>query len=191
MDGPGQVEQGLVAWGMIHGRFQPFHNGHLAYMTGAAGCCERLLVGITNPDRLHMRPTPEDANRHLPAANPFTYTERLLMVRAAARAAGVASVEVIPFPVTEPELWPDYVPAGTVHFLRVFSPWGAAKLERLRGGGYRAVVLDADAAKEVSGEQVRAAIRSGGDWKTLVPPAVATIIDSLSSAHALAPRPAA
>ncbi len=180
----------MVAWGMIHGRFQPFHNGHLAYLTGAAARCDRLLVGITNPDRLHMRPTPEDANRHLPAANPYTYTERLLMVRAAAQAAGVGPVEVIPFPITEPELWPDYVPVGTVHFLRVFSPWGAAKLERLRGRGYRTVVLEAVAGKDVSGEQVRAAMNSGGDWKALVPPAVVAILDSLPSARALASHPA-
>ncbi len=180
----------MVAWGMIHGRFQPFHNGHLAYLTGAAARCDRLLVGITNPDRLHMRPTPEDANRHHPAANPNTYTERLLMVRAAAQAAGVGPVEVIPFPITEPELWPDYVPVGTVHFLRVFSPWGAAKLERLRGSGYRTVVLEAAAGKDVSGEQVRATMNSGGDWKALVPPAVVAILDSLPSARALASHPA-
>ena len=176
---------------MVHGRFQPFHNGHLAYLTGAAARCERLLVGITNPDRHHLRPTPEDANRHLPAANPFTYTERLLMVRAAAEAAGVTTMEVIPFPITEPELWPDYLPDGTVHFLRVFSPWGAAKLERLRARGYRTQVLDVAASKDVSGEQVRAAMRTGGDWKALVPPAVAAILDSLPSARALAPDPAA
>ena len=185
-----EVEEGVGAWGMIHGRFQPFHNGHLAYLTGAAGRCDRLLVGITNPDRLHMRPTPEDATRHLPAANPYTYTERLLMVRAAAQAAGVTPVEVIPFPVTEPELWPDYVPAGTVQFLRVFSPWGAAKLERLRDRGYPTVVLEAAAGKEVSGEQVRTAMRSGGDWKALVPPAVGAILESLPSTHALAPHSA-
>ncbi len=176
---------------MIHGRFQPFHNGHLAYLVGAAARCDRLLVGITNPDRLHLRPTLEDATRHLPEANPYTYTERLLMVRAAAQAAGVGTLEVIPFPITEPGMWPDYVPAGTVHFLRVFSPWGAAKLERLRQRGYHAVVLDDGAAKNVSGQQVRAAIRSGGNWRALVPPAVAAILDSLPPPHALTPRPAA
>ena len=35
---------------MIHGRFQPFHNGHLAYLCGAAARCDELFVGITNPD---------------------------------------------------------------------------------------------------------------------------------------------
>ena len=188
MSGPGRVGEQGVASGMIHGRFQPFHNGHLAYLLGAAARCERLLVGITNPDRRHMRATPEDANRHLPESNPYTYPERLMMIRAAAGAAGIQSVEMIPFPITEPDMWPDYVPAGTVHFIRVFSPWGAAKLELLRASGYRAEVLDADAAKDVSGEQVRAAMRLGGDWRSLVPPAVAGVLESLPARRSLKGR---
>lgn len=176
---------------MIHGRFQPFHNGHLAYMVGAAARCDRLLVGITNPDRRHMRPMPEDPDRHLPESNPYTYTERLMLVRAAADAAGITGVEMIPFPITEPDMWPDYVPAATVQFVRVFSPWGAVKLERLRERGYRTEVLDADSAKDVSGAQVRAALRGDGDWRSLVPPAVALVLESLPPHHALAPRPAA
>jgi cytidyltransferase-like protein len=176
-------------WGMIHGRFQPFHLGHLEYLRAAAARSERLLVGITNPDRLHTRAEAADGARHLPEANPFSYTERLLMVTAAAEDAGIP-VRVIPFPISEPAVWPDYVPAGTVQFLRVLSPWGAAKLERLRAGGYEVVVLEAAAGKEVSGEQVRAAMRAGGDWQALVPPAVAEVIRSLPPTGALAPRPA-
>ena len=188
MAGRGGVDEPTVAIGMIHGRFQPFHNGHLAYLLGAEARCGRLLVGITNPDRRHMRPTPEDPSRHLPQSNPYTYTERLMMIRAATDAAGIAAVEMIPFPITEPDLWPDYVPAGTVHFVRVFSPWGAAKLERLRAGGYRVEVLDADIAKDVSGRQVRAALRSGGGWRSLVPPAVAGVLASLPDDHPLPGR---
>lgn len=175
---------------MVHGRFQPFHRGHLAYLEAAAARSPRLLVGITNPDRRHMRPVPEDPVRHLPESNPWTYTERLLMVGAAAQAAGLP-VRIIPFPIDDPELWPDYVPAGTVHHLRVLSPWGAAKAERLRAAGHEVVVLPAERGKEVSGAQVRAAMRDGGDWEALVPPAVAAVVRSLPSRRAAAPRPAA
>jgi nicotinamide mononucleotide adenylyltransferase len=180
-----------VALGMIHGRFQPFHHGHLEYLVAAAGRSRRLAVGITNPEGFPIRPEPSDPARHLPESNPFTYAERRRMVEAAAAEAGVGLVEVLPFPVTEPGLWDGLVPAGAVQFVRVFSPWGASKLSRFEDRGLPVVVLDAPGGKRVSGEQVRAAMRSGGDWRALVPPAVAAVIDHLPPDRALHRRPAA
>ena len=59
--------------GMVHGRFQPFHNGHLEYLRGAAGRSDEVFVGITNPDPLRVRPEPSDPLRHLPESNPWSY----------------------------------------------------------------------------------------------------------------------
>src|SRR5919201_3775412 len=170
--------------GMIHGRFQPFHNGHLEYMSRAAERCDELFVGITNPDPARIKPEAADPLRHLPESNPFSYVERLLMVEAAALDAGLdlARVHVIPFPVNEPELWPAYVPDDVVQFIRLFSDWGGTKLDRLRGAGYEVVVLDEGAEKEISGIDVRAAMRSGADWESLVPPGVARVLRRLERA---------
>jgi cytidyltransferase-like protein len=166
---------------MIHGRFQPFHRGHLEYLAGAAERSEEVFVGITNPDPRRIRPEASDPLRHLPESNPYTYVERHLMVRAAVRDLDLdpERVHVIPFPVNEPELWPAYVPAGVTQYLRLFSEWGGTKLERFRAAGYEVVVLDAGVEKEVSGADVRAAIRTGGGWESLVPPGVAGVIRSL------------
>jgi hypothetical protein len=103
------------------------------------------------------------------------------MVKAAAGDAGIdlARLHVIPFPVNEPELWNAYVPEDVVQFIRLFSDWGGAKLERLRDAGYEVVVLDEGAAKGVSGADVRAALREGGDWERLVPPGVADVLKRL------------
>ena len=119
--------------------------------------------------------------RHLPESNPYSYAERLLMAKAAAADIGLdlAHVHVIPFPVNEPELWPAYVPAGVTQYLRLFSDWGGTKLERMRDAGYDVVVLDEGAEKEISGADVRAAMRAGEDWESLVPPGVARVIGSL------------
>ena len=163
---------------MIHGRFQPFHNGHLEYLLGAAERSDEVWVGITNPDPTRVKPEPADPLRHLPESNPYTYAERLLMVSAAGEDAGVA-VRVIPFPVNEPELWHAYVPDGVTQFIRQFSDWGSTKIERFRAAGYDVVILDEGAAKEVSGVDVRAAMRSLEDWRSLVPPGVARVIDGL------------
>ncbi|MHB8642761.1 MAG: adenylyltransferase/cytidyltransferase family protein [Gaiellaceae bacterium] len=164
--------------GMIHGRFQPFHLGHFEYLRGAAARCDELWVGIANPDPARIKPEPSDPLRHLPESNPYSYAERLLMVEAAAADAEV-DVHVIPFPVNEPELWDAYVPHGVTQFIRHFSEWGGTKIERFRAAGYDVVVLDAGAEKEVSGAEVRAAMREGGDWRTLVPPGVARVLDGL------------
>ncbi len=167
--------------GMIHGRFQPFHNGHLEYMSHAAERCDELFVGITNPDPARIKAEPEDPLRHLPESNPFSYAERLLMAKAAATDLGLdpAGVHVIPFPVNEPELWPAYVPQGVTQYIRLFSEWGGTKLERFREAGYEVVVLDEGKQKELSGADVRAALRDGGDWESLVPDGVARVISAL------------
>jgi nicotinamide-nucleotide adenylyltransferase len=174
----------VTARGMIHGRFQPFHNGHLEYLKGAAARCDEVFVGITNPDPERIKPEASDPLRHLPESNPYTYVERLLMVKAAARDAEISleRLHVIPFPVNEPELWRAYVPEDVVQFIRLFSDWGGTKLERLREAGYEVVVLDEGSEKEVSGADVREALRAGGEWKTLVPPGVAGVINGLARA---------
>ena len=81
-----------------------------------------MFVGITNPDPARIRPEPSDPARHLPESNPWSYAERMLMVKAAAVDIGLdlACVHPIPFPVNEPELWPAYVPAGVTQYIRLF-----------------------------------------------------------------------
>jgi cytidyltransferase-like protein len=172
---------------MIHGRFQPFHNGHLEYLRGAAERSDEVFVGITNPDPTRIKAEPSDPLRHLPESNPYTYVERLLMVKGAAADLGLepAHVHVIPFPVNEPELWAAYVPAGVTQYLRLFSEWGGTKLQRLREAGYEVVVLDEGAEKGVSGAEVRAALREGGGWEALVPPGVARVLRDAGAARAL------
>ena len=96
------IRRGLLGRrGMIHGRFQPFHNGHLEYLRGAAERSDELWIGITNPDPARVKPEASDPARHLPESNPYSYAERLLMVKAAASDLELdpANVHVIPFPV--------------------------------------------------------------------------------------------
>ena len=166
---------------MIHGRFQPFHNGHLEYLRGAADRSDEVWVGITNPDPARIKPEASDPVRHLPESNPFSYAERLLMVKAAAADLELepAALHVIPFPVNEPELWPAYVPEGVTQYLRLFSAWGGTKLARLREAGYEVVILDEGAEKELSGIEVREALRDGRDWEALVPAGVARVLREL------------
>lgn len=158
--------------GVIHGRFQPFHNEHLAYLRLAAARCEQLIVGITNAERDTRRVEQTAAMRHLPDANPYTYWERLLIVEAVLDAEGLHG-RVVPFPISEPERLRQYVPSRGTHYLRVFDDWGEEKVRRLQGLGFDVVVLDPGAEKKLTASEVRLCMREGGPWQDLVPPAVA------------------
>jgi nicotinamide-nucleotide adenylyltransferase len=158
-------------YGMIHGRFQPFHNGHWEYARAALARCDFLLIGITNPDPSFIVPEVADRKRHLPEANPFTFFERQRMIQETLIEAAVAAsrVAIVPFPIHHPEWWRYYCPRETVQFVRIFSSWGQEKLQRFRQHGWQAEVLNEGAAKELSGSEVRWRLLHEQGWEDLVP----------------------
>lgn len=167
-----------VPLGMIHGRFQPFHNGHLEYLRLALERSDVLLVGITNPDPHQVAEEDTATHRHQPGANPFTFFQRLMMIREAVREDHIAPerIIIIPFPVNLPERWRYYVPPEAHHFVRVFSAWEQAKVDRIAAAGYAVEVLSPGATKDVEATEVRRRLATGEDWRALVPTAVARII---------------
>ena len=159
------------SWGCVHGRFQPFHDGHLEYVLRAWQRCERLIIGITAADPTAIRKEDTNLHRHESASNPFTYFERLLMIQDALLAEDLKARDfaLVPFPVHEPDLIVYYVPGGTVHFVRVYSRWEEEKVRRLRDEGFPVEVLDPGEEKKVSGTEVRRLMREGLPWEHLVP----------------------
>ena len=55
--------------GIACGRFQIFHNEHLAYVMGACDKCDHLIVGSTAPDPEASPVEAEDPNRTEDVAN--------------------------------------------------------------------------------------------------------------------------
>jgi cytidyltransferase-like protein len=166
---------------MIHGRFQPFHNGHLEYLRAARDLCQTLVIGITNPDPTTIIEDATSQHRHLPDANPYTYFERLLMIREVLTDEGTDPRRsiIIPFPVNATDRWRFYLPPNAVHYLRVFSEWEQAKVDRLREHGYTVEVLHPGIEKEIEASEVRRRMANGEDWQSLVPPAVVRMIERL------------
>src|SRR5512135_911963 len=102
----------IAETGVIHGRFQVLHHDHLAYLLAGMALCRHLVVGITNPDPLLTRDESADRNRGSISANPLTYFERYVMIRGALEEAGVglSRFSIVPFPISIPELYRNYVP---------------------------------------------------------------------------------
>lgn len=170
-------------YGMIHGRFQPFHLGHLTYLRAALERCRTLIIGITNPDPAAIREEAEASHRHREEANPYTFFQRQAMIRETLLDEGVDLERVlfVPFPINFPERWRYYVPPGSVQFIRVFSDWEREKVRRFQEAGYTVEVLHPGAEKEVEAKDVRELMRSGGDWRSLVPAGVARVIDGIAA----------
>ena len=174
-------ERPRYEWGCIHGRFQPFHGGHLEYALQAKERCRRLIVGITNPDPTWVRREASSEHRHADESNPFTYIERALMVEGSLLDEGLEARDfvVVPFPIQAPELCRFYVPEGTLHLVRVYSGWEEEKVRRLRAQGFAVEVLNSGREKVISGSEVRRLIGAGLPWEGLVPKASARIVHSI------------
>ena len=169
------------SWGCVHGRFQPFHDGHLEYVLRAWQRCERLIIGITAADSAAVRKEDTSPHRHELASNPFTYFERLQMIQDTLLAEGLSppTFSIVPFPIQDPGLIGHNVPEGTTHFVRVYSRWEEEKTRRLRDEGFPVEVLDPGEEKKVSGSEVRRLMREGLPWEHLVPRGATEVVRRL------------
>ena len=176
----------LPRFGMIHGRFQPFHNGHWDYCRLALDRCQTLIIGITNPDPSQIAPEVTADHRHRTENNPYTFFERQRMIRNALTDAGVPLDRVIfiPFPINIPDRWAFYVPPEAVQFVRVFSDWEQTKVDRLRAAGYQVEVLTPGADKTIEATEIRRRFAAGEDWRALVPDGVARVLQEIREAPA-------
>jgi len=158
---------------MIHGRFQPFHLEHLRYFRLAWERSERVIVGITNPDPSTVVQDELNEHRHLPSANPFTFTERLIMIQESLREEGypMERIFIVPLPIHHPDRWPHYVPPDTAIFVVAYSPWERQKAERFQQAGFN-VILEDSLTKNISAQEIRRLMATGGHWQHLVPSAV-------------------
>ena len=99
--------------GVVHGRFQPLHLGHLNnYILEAKKRCEFLIVGITNADERNRIPNKNEPHRHKSENNPLTFIERLKIIYEALKDNGVSpkNFYIVPFPISFPNLIINYVP---------------------------------------------------------------------------------
>ncbi|MBG0790839.1 MAG: nicotinate-nucleotide adenylyltransferase [Desulfovibrionaceae bacterium] len=167
--------------GFIHGRFQILHNDHLTYLLAGKRLCKHLIIGVTNPDAASTRDEAADPARSSRANNPLSYEERATMIRAALVEAGVdpETFDIVPFPICRPELYDRHCPAEAVYFLTIYDDWGREKKRRFEAHGLRTQVLweRPSSEKDIEGKNVRAAIRDGREWRHLVPPSVAKLVD--------------
>ncbi|MGW2716793.1 adenylyltransferase/cytidyltransferase family protein [Streptomyces sp. NPDC001492] len=172
-------------WIVVHGRFQPFHLGHLEYLSLAMARGSRVVVGITNPCLGSLVPEAASGHRHHPDANPYTYFDRAEMVTASAAEAPTYRdhhVRVVPFDVSDPGVWDDYLPRDAVHLVTVNEPWDEEKVRRFTAVGLAVEAIPGNPAR-VTATEVRRRLATAADWRALVPRGTAQVIDQMRASH--------
>lgn len=174
--------------GVIHGRFQMLHLGHMEYLLAGKARCRKLIVGITNPDIEHLRGCGANPHRGTAEANPLTYEERRDMVTGALTEAGVPREDflVVAFPINEieeaasesPEAGRSMLfgitPESAKYYMTIYDEWSLEKKELFESLGCTVEVMwtRSNEDKVTSGTEVRARIAAGEPWEELVPPFV-------------------
>ena len=172
----------MTETGVIHGRFQVLHLKHMEYLLAAKMRCRMLYVGITHPDiSAYPASSPLDEHGTTKTDNPLTYIERYEMIRGALLEFGVKreEFEIIPFPVSSPDILPQYLPEGAVHYMSICSPWDEEKYQILQSLDLNVEVLWRRKGEEkgITGTELRAMIARGEDWQQYMPKTAAEYLE--------------
>jgi nicotinamide-nucleotide adenylyltransferase len=157
--------------GLIVGRFQPFHRGHLAVVSDLrrAHPDASLLLAIGS------------AQESFTAENPFTAGERVEMIQ---RAMSEARIDrCLPIPVADIHqhaLWVAYLRGLLPPFEVVYTnnPLTRLLFERERIRVESPTLVDRE---RFQGIVVRRRLAQGKGWQELVPPAVAQYLEELGA----------
>jgi nicotinamide-nucleotide adenylyltransferase len=161
--------------GLLIGRFQPFHIGHLKAIEQAAFENDEVIIGIGS------------AQYSYTIDNPFTAGERIEMIRIGLRSAGHDLSSFIPVPIFdigEHHLWMSRVKATVPRFDVLYTNNPFVKLLAEEAGvKVREPVLVE--REHLSGTKIRALMISGGDWRRYVQPGVAAYLDEIGAEERL------
>jgi nicotinamide-nucleotide adenylyltransferase len=156
--------------GLLVGRFQPFHNGHLALVRQAFEECDELVIVVGS------------AQFNFIEKDPFTAGERVLMIHKALVGAGIdlSRCYVIPVPNDENNArWLANLRSQVPPFDVLYS--GNAFVDHLTKTQDASLAVKSprfEKKKEYNGTNIRSLIASNKKWRHLVPAAVAKVIEN-------------
>jgi len=152
--------------GLLVGRFQPFHNGHLAAVKFALKHSGYLYVVVGSAQRSYERD------------NPFTAGERIAMIKAALDSSGVDPRRWMTIPIPDADshaVWVASVRSFVPRFDVVFTNDSLTFL-LFKGEGIDVRTVPYLDRKQYSATNVRNRILERKDWEKLVPSQVASLV---------------
>ena len=164
--------------GVVHGRFQVLNMKQMEQILAAKMRCSKLFLGITHPDIVNFASTsPFDTRGIIKKDNPMTFFERYEMLLNACKEFKFKreDFEIIPFPISHPDLLLQYVPGDAIYYMSVVTPWDEERLRTLELLGLKTEIIWRKSASDVvvASRDIRQMIGEGNDnWKNYVPKSV-------------------
>lgn len=166
-----------VKRGLLMGRFQPFHLGHLQVVRHILGEQDEIILGIGSAQQFGT------------AWNPFSAGERLLMIIDSLMAADLPG-EFYVIPVEDrPDCteWLSHVEALAPRFQTIYS--GSSRVREIshlfKDAGYTYVDLPEFDREKYMGTRIRTLMAQGEAWQELVPKQVVEAIGEIDGVDRL------
>lgn len=159
--------------GLLIGRFQPFHLGHLQALQFALSQVDSLWVGLGS------------SNKAVGRNNPFSVDERRQMILSSVDDGTAKRISLYPIPDLDNHIkWIDMINTIVPKFEMIFSNDDITKhLYSKRGTKVTSIpFLQRDL---LSGTHIRTMIANGGEWKTLVPDGTRRFLEVWCCSHTL------
>ncbi len=152
--------------GLLVGRMQPVHEGHLQVIKSILEEVDEVIIGIGSAQLSHT------------LKDPFTAGERVMMLTKALSENGIHASKYYIIPVQDVacnSIWVAHIKMLTPPFKYIYS--GNSLVQRLFiEAGYEVTEPPLFNRKNYSGTEVRRRILTDGDWESLVPKSVADVI---------------
>ena len=158
--------------GLILGRFQPFHLGHLR------------LIDAVKDDNLEPMICIGSAHEGRTKDNPFTTEERRIMVETVVSRLD-CKYQIYEIPdVNNNDLYVSHLKTFVPDFDAVYSG-NSLVLKLFKAAGYRIVRPEMVNREVWEGAAIRQAMTKGDEWRTAVPPQIVDIIHDLNGIEKL------
>ena len=155
--------------GLLVGRFQPFHLGHMQCVHYVLKKLPELIIGVGSAQFSHT------------LHNPFTAGERVTMIRFAMDEAKIDAAKYFLIPVRDlriHDLWVPHLVSQTPRFEVVFS--NEPITSRLfKEAGFRVEPIPFYDREKYSSTEIRERVVHGKSWEELVPESVASYIKNI------------
>ncbi len=160
--------------GLLIGRFQPFHRGHVYVVKEVLKEVDEIIIGIGSAQLSHT------------LENPFTAGERLMMIANSLAENGIEKhYYIIPIQdVNNNSLWVSHVRSLTPPFSKVYS--GNTLVKRLFSEvGVEVRTPPLYNRRVYSGTEIRRRMLKGEPWEDLVSAAVVRVIKEVRGVERL------